>query len=139
METKTPTVHPLHPSNLANFYGTEGYMRFGKLVLTDGTVHVANNGAHWLLTIINVANTLTASIRVKSKGFQCWTLVGNKTGDGAVVTCTDGNGLKLYHQSIPYIDFPLSDWTDRTFTLYVEEGSVDGESLDWVCLLPSER
>jgi hypothetical protein len=54
-----------------------------------------------------------------------WTLIKNKTGNGAMLTCGDGNGHTVYTKRIEYTDFPLD-----TVKLFCENGTI---------LLPSEH
>lgn len=126
--------------NLAQFYGSETYMNHWtkKIVMTDGAQFVSNNGAAWWLDII--ASHQTADLRKKSGGFQFWKLrkVENDPKCMAIAICEDGNYNKLVEQRIPFTDFPFGQ-LEKGLDMYVEEGSVDGKNLCWVCMLTSER
>jgi len=118
-----------NPTDLANFYGTEHYYRhsFGKMVMTDGAMHLFVNGAGWLMDAI--ASYQEAKLDRQTKGFQLWILKVN-ADNSAVLTCQrDSNTLNLVEQKIEYTDFPMSE-----IKLYVE-----GEGGQRVCLLTSEH
>ena len=138
MATDIKTIADLTPANLANFYGTDGYAKFMSLVLTDGAKFVAECGCHWLLTAIWSHQNKT--LQKKADGLQVWKLKQLK-GDPkfmAVLVCEDGNYNKLVEQKIEFTDFPF-DRFGGEFSLWVEEGSLDGETTVQVCLLPSEH
>jgi hypothetical protein len=124
-------------STLAQFSGTENYYRssaFTKdFVHTDGVHYLATTfGAFWLIDAI-VSHQGKASL--KREGFQAWTLRTRTEPEGqaAILICDDGNGNELARQNIPYTDFPLPE-----ITLYLVDGSLDGEHLCKVLELPSE-
>ena len=130
-------------STLAHFSGTQDYHRssaFSRFHYhTDGVQYLAEScGAFWLIDAI-ISHQGKNS--VKREPFQVWTLnVGSKQANrtkqsiDAVLTCTDGNGRELVHQSIPYTDFPLG-----RIELYLENGSLDGENVHKILMLPNER
>lgn len=91
----------------------------GRMYLTDGANYVREKGqARWLFDIIH-----SYQPQLRSQQFQVWTL--EKVNDTAfIVTCTDGNSLKLVSQKISFSDFPLN-----SITLW---------KVDEVVLLPSE-
>jgi hypothetical protein len=120
---------------LPGFKGTMGYYRssaFARNIYhTDGVQWLADV-AHcfWLIDAI-VSHQ--SNVRVSCEPFQMWTLkVENRQ---AVLTCGDGDDTPPFvTQKIPYTDFPLDE-----ITLYLEDGSLDGEHLDRILMLPSER
>jgi len=139
----TPEQVAVIKSTLIQFSGTQNYYRttfFTKsIVHTDGANYVAKTfGAGWLLDAI-ASHQVNA--RVKREDFQVWTLhVGStqehpvKQSIAAILICEDGNGHEVTRQNIPYTDFPLPE-----FTLYLERGSLDGETECQIIMLPSER
>ncbi len=122
MATQTLTA-----SDLAQFTGSENWYRHGlnrNILYTDGAQFVAESaGAYWLLDEIALANAYNRSVKVEE--FQVWTLTRNKTGNGAMLTCGDGNGHTVYTKRIEYTNFPLD-----TIKLFCENGTI---------LLPSEH
>lgn len=111
--------------DLAQFTGTETWYRHGmirSIVFTDGVKHVADQaGAYWLIDEM-VFNQMRPKVR--REPFQVWTLTRNKTGNGARLSCSDGNGNKLFSKLISYTDFP-----DPTISFYFTDRTI---------LLPSE-
>ena len=98
---------------------------------TSGVQTLAEESkCYWLIDAI-VSYQL--SVKIRQEPFQVWTLkVENNQG---VLTCGDGNDTPpLISQKIPYTDFPLEE-----ITLYLEDGSLDGEHFAKVLMLPSER
>lgn len=127
------------PESLAGFYGSENYYRFMNLIITDGVHFLAQNNCHWL--IVAISSHQTKKVREASGGFQSWKLVPmdrEKTGKMAVLVCDDGNGKVLVRQEIELTDFPFNRFPEG-FNLYVEEGSLDGKTTNWICMLPGER
>ncbi len=133
-------LHNLTHDNLAQFYGSESYMNhwMKTIVMADGAQFVDANGCGWLLDII--ASHQTAKLRKDSRGFQFWKLrkLDNDPKFMAIVVCEDGNGKKLVEQKIPFTDFPFGQLPEG-LDFYVEEGSIDGKNLCWICMLTSER
>ena len=125
--------------NLSQFYGSETYMNHWtkKIVMTDGAQFVSNNGAAWWLDII--ASHQSAKLHKESRGFQFWKLrkLENDPSFMAIAICEDGD-KKLVEQKIPFTDFPFGQLPEG-LDFYVEEGSIDGKNLCWVCMLASER
>jgi hypothetical protein len=120
---------------LAHFTGTMNYHRssfFTKSIFhTDGVQYLSDKaGAFWLIDAI-VSYQMKPSIA--RHPFQVWSLkVENRS---AVLTCGDGNDTPpLVTQKIPYTDFPLDK-----ISLYLENGSLDGEHIHKILMLPSER
>lgn len=114
-------------SALGQFHGTEAYHRlspfhFG-MVCTDGVKFLADNGggqgAYWLIDVIG-----SYQPQLKKEDFQSWKFTKDPAGDGAVVTCTDGNKTVLVEQVLEFTDLQV----DVQF--FVE---------NQVCMLPSER
>lgn len=132
-------LRELTPENLAHFYGSETYMHhwMKTVVMTDGAQYIYER-AGWLVDVI--ASHQTAALRKKSDGFQFWKLrkVENDPKCMAIVVCEDGNYKKLVEQKIPFTDFPFGQLPEG-LDFYVEEGSIDGKTLCWVCMLTSER
>jgi hypothetical protein len=122
MKTATLTT-----SDLSQFTGSENWYRHSMnrdIRYTDGAQYVAEAGsAYWLLDEIALANRYQRG--VKAEEFQVWTLTRNKTGNGAMLTCGNGNGNTVFNKRIEFTDFPL-----ETVTLYCEGGTI---------LLPSEH
>lgn len=114
-------------STLAGFHGTEEYFRHSlnrNVLWTEGVKFLADSaGAFWLLDEIAIANLHQPS--VKNEEFQVWALTLDTEGNGARLSCGDGNGNTVYTQPIPFTDFPLS-----SIELYFEND---------VIYLPSER
>ncbi len=93
--------------------------QFGML-LTDGALAFADKlGAFWFLDVIGSYQS-----GLRNQPFQVWKLQKNKIGNGAKVTCEDGNNKVLRSQRIPFTDFPYDEGT-----IWFSEG---------VSLLPSE-
>jgi len=85
-----------------------------------GVHYVAEQaGAFWLIDA--VFSHQSAKVRQACDGFQHWTLTLNKTGTGAVLTCTDGGidgtTKKVVTQKIPFTDFPL-----KSIEMFLENG-----------------
>lgn len=114
-------------SYLMNTQGTEGYHRHALgMLYTDGVEFVADTvGAHWLVDIVASWQPEVRKADPRGGAFQAWTL--HDTGDGWIVTCTDGDDLELARQEIPATDFPPAL---SPFRLWVEHG---------VILLPEEH
>lgn len=137
----------LKQSDLAQFYGTEGYLRlqaFGvamKFYATDGVKYVmenGGNGAYWLIdAILSYQKNLLSHADTRLREMQFWTLkVTEKDGNrSAVLICAADSGTKpAVIQDIEYTDFDLGD-----FKIWVEAGSIDGEHAAMILMLPSER
>jgi hypothetical protein len=127
MEGTSMATATLTTADLRQFTGSENWYRHSlnrDILYTDGAQYVAEaGGAYWLLDEIALANAYNRS--VKAEEFQVWTLTKNKTGNGAMLTCGDGNGHTVYTKRIEYTDFPLD-----TVKLFCEGGTI---------LLPSEH
>jgi hypothetical protein len=117
----------LTADELRQFTGSETWYRHGlnpQILYTDGAQYLAERaGAFWLLDEIALANAHIPA--VKAEEFQLWTLTRNQTGNGAELTCEDGNNRRVYAKRIPFTDFPLD-----SVQLYCEDGTI---------LLPSEH
>jgi hypothetical protein len=128
-------------SNLQGFNnGTNDYHRSSMLTKaifhTDGIEYLAKNAkAYWLIDAIVSYQTKP---RIAREQFQVWTLQTDTEKHIASLLCTDGDkgdGPKeLARQVITYTDFPLP-----FITLYLENGSLDGEHIHKILMLPSER
>lgn len=107
--------------HFSEYIGTENYYKhFGNVKLTDGTKALADKlGAYWLMDIV-----ASYQMGLRSQPFQVWKLEKNKTGNGAKVTCEDGNKNVLRSQRLTFTDFEYDECT-----LWFQEG---------VLMLPSE-
>lgn len=110
---------------MANFTGTETWFRHGlarRILYTEGVRYVAETaGAYWLLDEVAFNQTRP---KLRREPFQVWTLTRNKTGNGAMLRCADGNKAALFSKRIEYTDFP-----EPEITLWLTDN---------VILLPSE-
>jgi hypothetical protein len=140
-----PTLQEALEVMLPHFTGTLNYHRFWLkgIYYTDGVQYLAEKArAYWLIDAI-ASHQMTPKVRQEE--FQVWALhkaapIENPTEKhiAAILICTDrdkGNGpAELARQNIPYTDFPLD-----AITLYLEQGSLDGEYPCQILMLPSER
>jgi hypothetical protein len=138
---KTPEnegIHNITPENLFHFYGSQNYYRYNNIVLTDGAMFLVKNDCAWLMDVIS--SYQISNLPKESDGFQFWKLqkIENDPQFKAIVVCEDGNGKVLRSQKIEYTNFPF-DRFEEGISLYLELGSIDGENLCWVCMLPGER
>jgi hypothetical protein len=108
------TTKTLDEADLRQFTGSEQWYRHGlvpKVMFTDGAKHVADEGgAYWLLDEIALAQKFDK--KVAAEEFQVWTLLRDdaalgKTGNGATLTCDDGNDNVVSRKHIEFTDFPL--------------------------------
>ena len=106
----------LSEADLRQFTGSEQWYRHGlvpKITFTDGAKHVADaGGAYWLLDEMALAQKFDK--KVAAEEFQVWTLLRDdaalgKTGNGATLTCDDGNGNVVASKHIEFTDFPLPE------------------------------
>lgn len=127
-------------SDLYQFSGTEHWYRHMTGVLyTDGIKYMAEKGgAYWLIDEIALAQR---DKKIKNnprlKEFQLWELQvrTQQGGNCATLTCKeDSNVAPAYRKNIPFTDFPLKE-----IKIYVEQGSIDGENLALIMMLPNER
>ena len=120
----------LDTSILAGFTGSDTFTKFSPLfraLLTDGAEYVAEQaGAFWLMDIIGSYQRI-----LRNQPFQVWKLQPNKTTDGALVVCEDGNKNVLVQQRIKYTDFPFINGEE--FVLWACDNG-DGVTI----MLPSE-
>jgi len=132
---------------LANFSGTEQWFRHGgiwrhEILLTDGVMHVAQNGgrnsgtAFWLVDAI--ASYQGERVLARHP-FQVWKLTVTESDNRsrcARLVCTNGNNEKpIIEQEIEYTDFLLDE-----IQLYASVEPVDetGKKKRVIILLPSE-
>jgi len=132
---------------LAYFSGTEKWYRHGgfwrhEILLTDGVVHLAENGgrnggtAFWLMDAIA---SYQGEKVLRRHPFQVWKLFVTETeGQSrcARLVCTNGNNDKpIVEQQIEYTDFLLDE-----IQLYASVEPVDqtGKKKRVIILLPSE-
>ena len=109
-------------NELGQFYGTEGYQRFGRILLTDGVTFLATKGeCFWLL---NIVTSILHLPEIKKEEFITIKFTRTPNTDGGTFVAEDGNGNVLYTQDIEYTDFPLD-----TITLFLTDN---------VLMLPSE-
>jgi len=117
-------------ANLARFSGSESYYcsSFGRMVYTDGVKYLADAaGAYWLIDAIASHQRPPVS----REDFQVWRLsVANERG---LLVADDGNGREIARQEIDYTDFCLDE-----IVLYLVAGSLDGEKIVRVLMLPGE-
>jgi hypothetical protein len=120
---------------LPNFKATTDYYRSSALAKdiyhTDGVQWLADVArCYWLIDAIA---SHQFNVRVSGEPFQIWTLkVENRKG---ILICGDGDDTPpVVTQEIPYTDFPLDE-----ITLFLEDGSLDGENIHRILMLPSER
>jgi len=128
----------LTEQSLRNFYGTRAYHRwsilFRNCVLSDGALHVANEGeAFWLMDLIAINVERLAMSNPRLNEMQFWKL--EKVGKGCRVTCRIDDGFApSYKKRIGWTDFPLDSidiWVSPTY-------NEKGEKM-WVFYLPSEH
>lgn len=126
-------------ANLAQFNnGTNGYTRhwMRKLVCTDGIEFLNANGCAWFIDIV-ASHQLNP--KVSAQEFQVWKLKPlTEKGFMAIAVCEDGNDNIVVRQKIEYTDFPFDRFPEG-LKVYLEKGSLDGESVAWICMLPEER
>lgn len=114
----------LTKSDLRHFTGTEQTYRHGlarHIVYTDGVRHVAEAGeAYWMIDKIACAQV---ERRYAERPFQRWSMTVRED-QTATLFCTDGNGVTISEEKIPFTDFPLDSITfyvtDRTILLTSE-------------------
>ena len=101
----------LREEDLKNFYGTEQWFRhslFRRYLYTEGVQYVAEHGgAYWLLDKIFGCHEMHA--KLQGEDFCSWELIKDEEGNGATLSCTDGNYNPLYSEKIDYTDFPLKE------------------------------
>lgn len=121
-------TNQLSPEYLANFYGSETFVRWSPLtesILSEGAHHVANAaGAFWLFDLIDSHLTTHGLDHLTEFCVARLTVTDGK----AKVTLDDGNGQVWGSQDIPYTDFPLPEF--KTFAIWNGNG--------WTHMLPSE-
>lgn len=124
--------------------GTVGRMKF---YATDGVRHVMEeggtvnekgeaSGAHWLTTaILSYQRTLQGHPDRRLREMQFWNLGVLTATRKAILTCRADSGENpAVMQIIEYTDFNLP-----TIDIWVEYGSLDGETPAYIIMLPSER
>jgi len=95
----------LNQRSLDQFTGTENYYKhmLSGYTYTDGIKYLAEKGkSYWLIDKILILTRYTK----KLQEFGVWELVVSEDKT-AVLTCEDGNGHKLYTETIDYTDFKL--------------------------------
>lgn len=99
----------LNQEDLRYFTGSETWYRhslFSKFLYTDGVQYVAEHGqAYWLIDKIFASHSCVD--KIAKEDFCLWELKLNKDGQGATLTCTDGNMIIVYSENILFTDFPL--------------------------------
>jgi hypothetical protein len=120
---------------LASFTGTKNYTRHLGLYLTDGAVFLAEKAKAWWLMDILVSYQPRCRKDPMLREIQFWTLKLKRAPNmKAIVTCERDTGDVAIKQSILFTDFPLDE-----VKLIVKRGSLDGETVAYVVMLPSER
>jgi len=122
---RTKEINKLE-NDLQMFTGTENYYLYKilsiKFYFTDGIKYLADQaGAYWLAHSIFCCQL---EKEVRKEPFQVWKLIKDNEGNGATLSCDDGNGNIIYMQEIMFTDFPLKE-----IKLYFQNG---------VLFLPSE-
>jgi len=124
-------------SELQGFCGSENFYRHPMtgVIYTDGVKYLAEKAeAYWLIDTI--ASYQYTGAKCWDEEFQVWTL--NVFGPHADLLCTDGDKgdgpVELARQTITFTDFPVGVWR-----FYLEFGSLDGENIHKILMLPSER
>lgn len=109
---------------LAGYIGSENHYRYNRVMISDGAKAFADKfGAYWFLDVIS--SYQGGHYSVSSLDMQVWQIKRNKTGNGAVVTCEDGNKNVVITQRIKFTDFEPNEGT-----LWL---------VNRVCYLPSEH
>jgi hypothetical protein len=85
-------------------------------VTEEVSLFVETNECFWFLDVINSYQTTK---HVNDTPFQVWTFKKNKTGNGCVVTCEDGDKNIVKRQRIPFTDLEL-----KTFTMWLINGTI---------------
>lgn len=113
-------------SALAHFTGTESYLRYHNLLLTDGVQYLAEHAKCWWLMDL-LASHIT---QVPTDEYFCVALLTvHDSGRSDFELVDDKPATRFYGvQRIPYTDFPL-----KSIKLYCSRAG--GE---WVVMIPSE-
>ncbi len=118
----------LHPSDLAQFTGSEIFYRHwkGRLVYTEGVDYLAEKGdAYWLIdAIMFYQPDKRIASRPELANFQLWELAVHEDKTATLTVRADSDKPAAITQEIPFTDFPL-----ERVKLYVCNGTL---------LLPSE-
>lgn len=75
---------------------------------TGVNIFVKTNECYWFLGVIDSYQTAQFKAEVP---FQVWKFKKNKTGNGCVVTCEDGDKNVVIRQRIPFTDCPQEEFT----------------------------
>lgn len=138
--------------SLSNFTGAAEYTSLKgfpsgvktPFYMTDGVRYVAENGgghgAFWLITAIMSYQYMLVGTKQllkrnddRLREMQNWKL--KVTDKSAILTCVaDTDEPPAIEQKIEYTDFDLPE-----ITIWVEYGSLDGETPAYILLLPSEH
>lgn len=98
-------------STLDHFHGTEIWFRhplFSRILWTEGVEYLREHAeCNWLIDFI--AGEQHTSEVIKREPFQEWKLVRDAEGNGATLTCDDGNRNIVFTRRIDYTDFPLKE------------------------------
>ena len=101
-------------SELARFFGTEKYHRYGGNLFTDGVFALARLcNAVWLIAAVFWLQALEA---VRREQFQVWKLRPHDKGFGATLRCEDGNGNVAFTKEFRQTNFPLPNGIDLLFS-----------------------
>lgn len=124
-------IHNLVSKNLDQFYGSETTWidPFLCLRYTEGIKYIRQNGASWLVELISsLQQSLHRELKPENYESQLWYL--KKSGaSSATLVLEDGNENKLFSREVRFTDFPLENFTDGKFSVWLMGG---------VMLLPSE-
>jgi hypothetical protein len=115
-------------TNMAHATGTDGYTRhISGILLTDGVTQLREDAeCYWLIDAIG------SYFPKHKEEFQLWELKVNDKK--AVLTMKeDSDQPELVRQEIPYTDFPIEG-----VKFYLQYGSIDGETPDYILMLTSE-
>ena len=124
-------------SELSQFTGSERWFRHWtrQLVYTEGVEYLAKEaGAYWLIdAIASYQRDKRITGNQNLREMQFWKLTV-KDGAGELTCVEDSGKPPAITQKIEFTDFPM-----ESVELWLELGSVDGETPAYVLMLPSER
>ena len=135
------TTSALTQLELRQFSGTEQYFKSSiftsQMIHTDGVQYVVENGAGWLVDLVASHLKSVARWTFNSGGFAVVILRKNKTGNGAKVRMSDGNGNEKTLQAVRYTDFPFvaGEFDNNEFKMFVQW---DETNKRLIMMLPSE-
>ena len=91
--------------DLSGFCGTTAYHKinpFTKIVVTDGIMHLVNNGCHWLFSDMSIEGNKSVGI-----GFVVWRFEITENEKGKITAWTDTpyESDLLFERKIEFTDF----------------------------------